>query len=47
MMYEDFIQLQYMLNNWDSLMNPQEYEWWYINELSKYESNKEEYSIFQ
>ena len=43
MCYEDFIQLQYMLNNWDSLMTTEQYEWWYMEELSKYESNKEEY----
>ena len=43
-MYEDFIQLQYMLNNWDSLMTTEQYEMWYMNEFSKYESNKEEYA---
>jgi hypothetical protein len=43
MSVEDFIQLQYMLNNWDSLMTTLQYEEWYMNELSKYESQKEEY----
>ena len=43
MCYEDFIQLQYMLNNWDSLMTTEQYSQWYMEELSKYESNKEEY----
>ena len=49
MTMEDFQLMQWMLNNWDSLMNPQQYEDWYYHELSKYESNKEEYdrSIFQ
>ena len=42
---EDFILMQWMLNNWDSLMTTEQYEWWYMNELSKYESNKEEYEI--
>lgn len=45
MSVEDFIQLQYMLNNWDSLMTTEQYESWYMNELSKYESNIEEYEI--
>ena len=40
---EDFQLMQWMLNNWDSLMNPEQYESWYMEELSKYESNKEEY----
>lgn len=40
---QDFELMQYMLNNWDSLMNPQQYEDWYYHELSKYESNKEYY----
>lgn len=43
MTVEDLNLMQYMLNNWDSLMNPQEYEMWYMEELSKYEANKEEY----
>lgn len=42
-MYEDFIQLQYMLNNWHSFMTTEQYEWWYMEELSKYESNKQYY----
>lgn len=44
MTMEDFELMQYMLNNWDSLMTTEEYEWWYMEELSKYESNKEEYA---
>lgn len=40
---EDFQLMQHMLNNWDSLMTSEQYSEWYMNELSKYESNKEEY----
>lgn len=40
---EDFELMQWMLNNWDSLMTTEQYEWWYMEELSKYEVDKECY----
>lgn len=43
MSMEDFELMQYMLNNWNSLMTTEQYSEWYMEELSKYESNKEEY----
>ena len=43
MSMEDFELMQYMLNNWNSLMTTEQYSEWYMEELSKYESNKEYY----
>ena len=43
MTMEDFELLQWCLNHWSELMTQAEYEEWYMNELSKYESQKEQY----
>lgn len=46
--YEDVLQLNYVLNNWDFLiafgflMTTEQYEEWYMYELSKYELTKHE-----
>lgn len=43
---EEIDLLNWMLNHWEELMNPEQYENWYYNELSKYESQKEWYESF-
>lgn len=45
--YEEFQSLLFYLNNWDTLiakgmlMSSLEYDFWYMEELSKYEMQKE------
>lgn len=40
---EDFELLQWCLNHWSELMTQEQYESWYMEELSKYELQKEYY----
>lgn len=49
MNYEDFIQLNYILNNWDFLcatgylMTLEQYENWYYTEMYRYEINHSQF----
>lgn len=43
MNYEDWILFQWSLNHWEELMTSEQYEMWWMEELSKYESLKEYY----
>lgn len=40
---EDLYLLNWCLNHWNLLMTSREYEEWYMEELSAYESQKEWY----
>lgn len=41
--YEDFVLLQYCLNNWETLYTSEEYAEWEDYQLSKFESNQNLY----
>lgn len=44
---EDLYLLNWCLNHWNLLMTSREYEEWYMEELSKYEMQKEYWNYEQ